>query len=227
MADRDSCAEVAERLAELATGAATGPDRARVLNHLAGCVRCRLELEDLTRAADELLLLVPEREPPAGFESAVLARIAPAPRRAWPRASRLLQVAAAALLAAGIAAGLVWWRTAPDRELAHEYRQALEIGDGTSLRAAPVTADSGAVVGHLYAYQGRPSWIYITVTAAPAAGRYDVLLTAEDGRRWQLGTCVVTNRYCGTGATLTIPVDDVSTVRLDRADGPGMLARLS
>jgi hypothetical protein len=90
-----------------------------------------------------------------------------------------------------------------------------------------VTAGSGAVVGHLYAYQGRPSWIYVTVTGAPNPGRYTVLLTAKDGRQWDMGQCVVTRRYCGAGAVIVIPVDQISAVRMERPDGgPGMVAQL-
>lgn len=240
MAEREACAEVAELLAEVATGAATGADRARVLRHLAGCAHCQRELEELARIADELLPLAPEREPPAGFEAAVLARLAPvtseesavpeappAPaRRRW-RAWRLAVQVATVAVVATLAAGLVWWHTSPDRRLAAEYREALAVGDGSYLRAAPVTAGSGSVVGHLYAYEGRPSWIYVTVTNAPAPGRYEVRLTAEDGRQWDLGECVVARRYCGAGATITIPVDTVSAVRLDQpGGGPGMVAQL-
>jgi hypothetical protein len=234
MAERDACAEVAELLAEVATGAATGEDRARVLRHLAGCAECRQELEELARTADDLLPLVPEREPPAGFEAAVLARLSPAvpaaapvpARRRW-RPLRLAVQAAAVLVVAALGAGTVWWHTSPDRQLAAEYRQTLAVGDGSYLRAAPVTAGSGAVVGHLYAYQGRPSWIYVTVTGAPSPGRYAVRLTAEDGRQFDLGECVVARRYCGAGATITIPVDTISAVRLDQSSGgPGMVAQL-
>jgi hypothetical protein len=231
MAERDGCAQVAELLPEVATGAATGDDRARVLRHLTGCADCRRELEELARTADDLLPLVPEREPPAGFEAAVLARLAPsAPvitlrlrRRAWQLAGQV----AAVVVAAALAAGLVWWRTSPERRLAAEYRETLAVGDGSYLRAAPVTAGSGAVVGHLYAYQGRPSWVYVTVTNAPEPGQYAVRLSAEDGRQWELGECVVQRRYCGAGATITIPVDAISAVRLDQpSGGPGMVAQM-
>lgn len=231
MAERRGCMQVADLLPEVATGAAAGADRARVLRHLAGCADCRRELEELARTADDLLPLVPEREPPAGFEAAVLARLAPPatvvglrPRR---RALRLAVQAAAVVVAAVLAGGLVWWHTSADRRLAAEYRQTLAVGDGSYLRAAPVTTRSGTVVGHLYAYQGRPSWIYVTVTGAPEPGRYAVRLTAEDGRQWELGECVVQRRYCGAGATISIPVDQISAVRLDQpTGGPGMVAQL-
>jgi Putative zinc-finger len=231
MAERDGCAQVADLLAEVATGAATGPDRARVLRHLAGCADCRLELEELARTADDLLPLVPEREPPAGFEAAVLARLTPPARvvalRPRRRVWRLAVQAAAVVVAAALAAGLVWWRTSPDRRLAADYRETLAVGDGSYLRAAPVTAGSGAVVGHLYAYQGHPSWIYVTVTNAPEPGTYAVRLTAEDGRQWELGDCVVQRRYCGAGATISIPVDTISAVRLDQpSGGAGMVAQM-
>jgi predicted anti-sigma-YlaC factor YlaD len=226
MTDRDRCAEVADLLPEVATGAATGPDRARVLRHLAGCARCRQELEELARTADELLPLVPEREPPVGFEEAVLARLAAPAAEVRPLRKRHLALAAACvIMVAALAAGLVWWRTAPDRRLAEEYRQTLVEGDGSYLRAAALSTGS-STVGHLYAYQGRPSWIYVTVTDAPAPGRYEVRLTAKDGRQWRLGECVVTRRYCGAGATITIPVDDISAVRLDIPGGSGMVAKL-
>src|ERR1700754_3357233 len=76
MVDPTRCGEFADALAEVATGAASGPDRARVLAHLADCADCRRELDELTRVADEVLLVAPEHDPPAGFEGAVLARIA-------------------------------------------------------------------------------------------------------------------------------------------------------
>ena len=230
MVDRDACAEVADLLPEVATGAVSGTDRARVLCHLAGCARCRGELSELARTADELLSLIPEREPPASFEAAVLARLAPpAPaatvhrrRPVWRRAA--IQVAAV-LLAAVVAAGLTWWRTSPNRHLADEYRRTLAIGDGSYLRAAPVTNGTD-VVGHLYAYQGRPSWIYVTITNAPAPGTYQARLTAKDGRQWDMGQCVVAKRYCGTGNTITIPVDQISAVRMELSGGHEMVAQL-
>src|SRR5215468_6978390 len=70
------CAHVRPLLAELATGAATGIDRDRGLRHVETCVACQQELAELALTADQLLFTVPEREPPAGFEAAVMNRIA-------------------------------------------------------------------------------------------------------------------------------------------------------
>ena len=70
------CAELRDALTEVALGVADGATRAAVMAHLATCDRCRDELSSLADAADEVLLLVPEREPPADFEGRVLARLA-------------------------------------------------------------------------------------------------------------------------------------------------------
>lgn len=236
MAERDACAVIADALPEVATGAATGADRAAVLRHLAGCARCRQELEELARIADDLLPLVPEREPPAGFEATVLSNLpvespAAAPpvrtRRRWRRpVLRLAAAAMACALAAALAGGVVWRRTSADRHLAGEYRQTLAIGNGQFLRSARITDGSGAVVGHLYAYQGEPSWVYVTVTDAPVPGRYQLVLTDRDGRLLRVGECVAQGRYCGTGATIDFEVNDITAARLARPDGPTLVAQL-
>src|SRR5215470_8862014 len=76
MDETSDCQRVRPLLAELATGAATGLDRDWALRHVEGCVACQRELAELALTADRLLLLAPEREPPAGFETAVMNRIA-------------------------------------------------------------------------------------------------------------------------------------------------------
>jgi putative zinc finger protein len=74
-------------LAEFATGAIAGDERAQVLEHLAFCGSCRQELTRLTRAVDTLLAFAPRMEPPPGFESRVLAALdtgPPAAQQAGP-----------------------------------------------------------------------------------------------------------------------------------------------
>ena len=75
-----SCDEFAQMAAELALGVLTGRERAAALAHLDGCESCRELVRELTMTGEELLALLPSREPPAGFETRVLERIGlPAP----------------------------------------------------------------------------------------------------------------------------------------------------
>src|SRR5262245_23264065 len=144
------CGEVQPLLAELAIGAAAGQERALALEHVAGCLGCRRELDRLAEAVDGVLLLAPPREPPAGFESRVLAQLVPMPqvrrRRAFWRPGRLVLaagVAAALVLAFVLGAGLVRRQTADDRALADRYRETLAVADGRYLRAVRLTGAAG------------------------------------------------------------------------------------
>jgi hypothetical protein len=71
-----SCAGVEAIAAELALGIVPGDERADALRHLATCPACRDRVDGLARVADQLLLAAPEEEPPPGFESRVLDRVA-------------------------------------------------------------------------------------------------------------------------------------------------------
>lgn len=84
-----ACRELEDVLVELALGQVAGEPRARALAHVERCARCAAELGSLAVVADELLELVPPAEPPAGFESRVLARVgavgeAGPPPPPWP-----------------------------------------------------------------------------------------------------------------------------------------------
>jgi hypothetical protein len=80
-----SCDEFAQVAAELALGVLTGRERAAALAHLDGCESCRERVRELTMTGEELLSLLPSREPPAGFETRVLERIGlPAANRPRP-----------------------------------------------------------------------------------------------------------------------------------------------
>ncbi len=87
---------VADDLPELALGLLDGPPLAHALNHVDVCERCRAELDELIRTTDGLLAAGPRAEPPTGFESEVLARLASGRRRRV--ATRWLAAAAAAVL---------------------------------------------------------------------------------------------------------------------------------
>ncbi|MCK9793774.1 hypothetical protein M1843_08465 [Isoptericola sp. 4D.3] len=248
----DPCAALRDDLAAVATGTADGATRGTVMAHLAACDRCRAELSAASAAADELLLLAPEREPSAGFEGRVLARMtgpgpgstgpaatastdpagparATAVRRHRGRRTALLAVAGACLVAAGGAA--VWTATAPDRELAASYQEALDVADGSYFAATDLTTVGpqvpagdpvGTSVGTAFRYEGDPSWVFVVVRDAGDAPAYDVVVTLRDGagtRDVALGRCEVRDDGCSVGVALDGAAHDVVAVRLTAPDG--------
>jgi hypothetical protein len=236
-------------LAELATTAATGHDRAQILWHVLDCPTCQHDLAELARTADELLLLAPQRQPPAGFDTAVVQRIQDlmaarvpdrtttegrlkaAIRRLLPRgtvgpahlpagalraARRALAGAVALVLAGFVGAGIVLWRTAPDRQLADEYRHGLIVGSGQAPRSAPVTTDAGVAVGHVYLFPGTPAWILVAITAAPQPGGYTMSVVTTAGVRYYAGVCQVTGQVGTAGYPLPVAVNQVALIEMTR-----------
>jgi hypothetical protein len=237
MSEPHGCPEVRELLPELATGALAGDERASALAHVADCAACRRELAALSRAADAVLLLAPSVEPPPGFEGGVLARLnaeaGPPPGRgrrrsllpgALRRRSRpaiAVAFAVAVAVAAGAGAQAVRWQSAADRELARQYRQTLDVADGRYLKAVRMTTMDGQPAGTAFLYQGNPSWLLVTVNAAPADGAYDALVVDRDGATHPAGTCVVASRSGTAGYRLDVPVSAVTRIQLRSRTVPG------
>ncbi|GIH15186.1 anti-sigma factor family protein [Rugosimonospora africana] len=235
-------------LAELATTAATGHDRAQILWHVLDCPACQRDLAELARTADELLLLAPQQRPPEGFDLRVVRRIqdltaarvpqrpatarwrratirrlfprwdgpAPVPARTLRAARRALVGAMALILAAGIGAGTVLWRTAPDRQLADQYRHGLVVDDDQAPKSAPVTTDAGLVVGHVYLFPGTPAWILVALTAAPQPGGYTMSVVTTGGVRYGAGICQVSGQVGTAGYPLPVAVSQVASIEMTR-----------
>src|SRR5262249_39372691 len=70
-----TCAELADVAAELALGVLTGRERAVAVAHLDQCDGCREYVRQLMATGEQLVELLPAVEPPAGFETRVLARL--------------------------------------------------------------------------------------------------------------------------------------------------------
>ena len=129
-------------LVDLALGQ-LGPDEADdVLAHVAGCARCRAELDALSATADRLLLLAPAAEPPAGFEARALAAMGIPQAR---RASRARRVAAVALLVAGAAAVGVMVGRATSSD--HEVLVAASLTPDRSALFMSITGEEGETYG--------------------------------------------------------------------------------
>jgi putative zinc finger protein len=210
------CERTHELAAELALGILDGEQRAQALRHLAECPECRRAVEELTAVADELLMLAPEREPPAGFESRVLARLQPPPAATRPtrRLRRMLAPVAAAAAAAAIAVAVVVQATGDDRRLADDYRAALAAGHGSSFEAARLRAPGEVPAGVVYAYRGRTSWIFVVVYRAHRAVPYRAELATTSGRRVALPSFRLDPKNGTGGEAIPVDLSAVSSVRL-------------
>jgi hypothetical protein len=130
------------------------------------------------------------------------------------------------VLAAAAAAGVTWRHGRDDRNLAAQYRHTLAVAHGRYLTAAAVTAaPAGTEVGHAFAYQGEPSWIFLALTAAPVPGAYDVRVVTTDGRTVHAGTCTVTGRDGSYGTDVAMRVRAIQRVELVKPGAPTLTAR--
>ncbi|HEX2050280.1 MAG TPA: hypothetical protein VHJ34_06545 [Actinomycetota bacterium] len=213
MSERRDCDELRRVAPEIALGIATGDERAAALEHLAVCADCRRHLDGLAQVADELVTLAPAREPPLGFESAVVGRLGER------RARRLrvpLAAAAAALVVALAGVGATLAATSDERDLAARYRDTLATARGDYFAAAGLLAPDGERAGTVFAYEGEPSWIFMTLDRA-RAGPFECVVVTEDGGRLSLGSFDASRGVWG--ATLPVPVHDVERVVLDGPSG--------
>jgi hypothetical protein len=225
-----SCEEFANVAAELALGVLTGRERAQALAHLDRCDACRADVRQLTLTGEELLGLVPPAEPPAGFETRVLARIgieapapalppspAPAPAaksRRWklphwsaarPPGITRRMLATAAVVAALVVAVLGGWglRSATTPATAHSPLSS----------AALVSADHQDS-GQIFIYNGSPRWVYMGVTVGSANGTVICQLVGKDGHVTTVGSFRVTNGYGEWGSSVPASAGSLSGARL-------------
>lgn len=190
------CALFDSMAAELALGSLAGADRSRALAHLEGCDECRQLLDELSVAADALLLAAPEADPPAGFEVRWLGRIRddspvvapelrPAARRRaarrWSRATTLVAAAASALVLAGAGVGV-------GVAVASHPAPAVATGPIRMATLHLVGYDSdGAAVGEVAVSTGDPSFVVMTMRQTGWSGRVECVVTAK-GRSEVVGS---------------------------------------
>jgi hypothetical protein len=206
-----TCERLREIAPEVALGIADGADRAWALDHLAECPGCRDRVERMSTVADELLLMAPQAEPPAGFEERVAGAMEPAPRRRlWPR----LRVAVPAFAAAAVAAAAVWFALAPDRHLADSYRDTLAVAHGQRFAAAPVTMADGKDVGYVYGYQGRASWVFAVMYDCPYDGRYQLQGVTADGNTVPISPIDIKDGRGSVGKVTSVDYDSLTEVRM-------------
>jgi anti-sigma-K factor RskA len=208
-----TCAEVREFAPELALGILGGAERAEVVLHVNGCARCQAYVAELTEAADAIPQLVPEAEPPPGFEARVLHRLGADRRR-----SRRRWAASIAAVAAAVAIFSI------------TVVRVIESGDSTSTNVAappaqttkPVAVAMESAVGKLpagWAYVSDQHGVAVTVSYGMAAGGYAVQVKSPDGRAETLGTMTIDGNHGSWTGRSVRPITNGSTIALVDATG--------
>lgn len=215
------CAGLAAVAAELALGALTGRERAGALAHLDRCEACRQKVSRLMVTSGELLELLPASDPPPGFEARVLERLGLAafgraivsqasrvgnlrrrrgrrPREPG-RGRRLLAAAAAAVVVAGLGGWGLGAGLAPAGQVA--------------VSSAALVSPGHRTVGEIYAYGGRPEWVYVSVDVGGRNGAVVCELVGKDEHVTTVGSFTLTDGYGSWGSP-------------DSADGSPRGARL-
>jgi hypothetical protein len=215
-----SCDELKHLAPELALGTIDGAERAEALRHLAKCSDCRRLVDQLTTVADELLMLAPVQEPPAGFESRVIDALGlQQPRRRLGR--RLLTWLGPPVAAAAVTAVALVAVYHDDRVTAERYRSTLEQANGRYFQAEPLRDETGAEAGVAFAYQGSPSWMLVTVDPGHRDQVASAELVTRDRRTIPLPRFEL--RPDGSwGGAIPVALHDVAAIRL-LGDRPGQV----
>ncbi len=216
-----SCGEFQDLAPELGLGVLTGVERASALVHLESCTSCRTLVEDMAQVGDSLLLLAPEIEPPAGFESRLLARRSPVPEtsarrlrwaplspaRRWQAVAATVAVVAAV---AGIGLGLAGRGQAGFRV---EHPGVVSALGGRELAVAALRSH-GQELGQVFVYSGQPSWVFMTVDADSPPQQVTCELEVKGGRTVVLGTFALSSVYSSWGSTVAVDPSLIQGVRL-------------
>lgn len=226
----DDCTSVRDLAPEVALEIAEARERALVLDHVATCSSCAAHLMELSATADDMLALAPMSEPPSGFESSVLEHLRAAsssramatPARRWMRSGprlRIALVAAVIVLATTLAAGAVHWTGRADRALADGVRQTLATSHGQYFIAFPLQTADAQRRGAVFAYEGDPSWVVLTLDQPVVGGPHVVELLGRDGVTRQVADNVDLTADRVWGAQIPIAVHDAATLTVVDAHG--------
>ena len=226
------CADINDDLAGLATGTLTGRRRADVLDHLETCPACAAELDELSAAADALMTLVPEAEPPEQFAERTVAlmrdpggadrdrpaAIRPMPtRRPWATRPAARRVLAAAAVVVALALGVGIGGLVAGSGGSAGGRSADTAG-AAGVRTATLQSASGAE-GSVVLAPGRPGWLVMAVGDAGAWGTVTCRVTLADGTQRVVGRYPMTSGYGSWAARLPVPASSVRSVALVGSGG--------
>jgi hypothetical protein len=223
------CEQIRDLAAEIALGIADGEERAEALRHLSTCGECRRVIEELSQVADELLILAPIQEPPAGFESRVVEglglRRPPRRRGRWLTLRWIAPRLGPALAAAAVTAVTLIGVYHDDHQTAERYRESLAQAGGQYFQAEPLADETGARSGVAFGYEGSPSWVLLSVNPAHRDAVTRGELVTKDGRTIALPSLEL-DRNGSWGGAIPVKLYKVDSIRL-LGDSPGEVLQAS
>ena len=186
-----TCAEVRELAPELALEILGGAERAEVVLHVNGCARCQAYVSELTEAADAIPQLVPEHEPPAGFEERVIHRLDEGRRRS--RRRWVASIAAAAAVAAIFSITIV-------RVVESDGTSNVASGPtATSTSRGPLKPVAVAMEGGVpetpagWAFVANRHGVAVSVNYGVMSGNYRIQVVPPKGTATTIGTMTIEN----------------------------------
>jgi Putative zinc-finger len=211
MTPRSECAAVADLLPELALGTIGGTERADVLAHLDHCAACREKTSSFAAIVDVLPTLVPEVEPPSGFEARTLDRLRAERPRTRRRSTRWWTTAIAALVALVMIATIATVRII-------DARSSTSSADAVVVRTAPMIGDGTHRVGRALLTASDERYLWLDIDYGAGDFRYRVEAVDAAHRATDLGTVRLRR---GTGSWVReIHGAPPSMVRLVAVGGP-------
>jgi hypothetical protein len=242
-----SCGEFADVAAELALGVLTGRERAQAVAHLDECDSCREHIRQLSLTGEEMLGLLPGREPAEGFESRVMGRLGlAAPSQASP-SQATPSFAPPSLVTASLGGGpdpngqrgpKRWTRRMLTVAAAALAVVAVGVGGwglrgavappggahGTSaeapLREAALLTAAHQAEGKVYLYDGTPRWLYMAIdTHGSSSDNVICQLETRGGGTITIGSFRLEGGYGAWGSPDPISASQVTGARLTTTNG--------
>lgn len=199
-----TCPQVEEVATEYALGILPPAEARPVSAHILHCPDCRRDIEQIRQIGDQLLDLVPDAEPPLGFDQRVLSALAPplasAPRHAQGGRPRLTKVRVLVAAAAAVVLAVVG-ATAASLSSRHHYPHPVEL--------TSVLRQGGRDVGSVYV-GGNPPWVTMTVRNLSITGPVFCQLISSDGTITTVGSFQLVDGSGSWGAPDPTGVDHLT-----------------
>jgi hypothetical protein len=188
----------------------------------------------MAATVDQLIELIPESDPPSGFDIRVLSMIKQAGNRSAPglRSEQRRAPVAAVLLVGAILAGGGWLFGEMAEEPAHPAilpASHLSMRSAADMMVAPLLS-GGREVGETYIDPRNPSWLFISVfdDGSPGATQaahtgVATIVTCEvvrrDGSTISVGNFALRDGHAGWATNSIVDPNTVEGTRLTTSDG--------